>query len=184
MSTDSAPTSTPTVIDTGSDAELVLREPVATDGLRVNELVKVSPPLDTNSIYCNLLQCSHFAGTSIAAELDGELVGFISGYQPPQKPTTLFIWQLVVSSKARGRGLAKRMVEGLLNRATLSHIDTLETTIGPDNDASWGVFTSLAKKWNTSINKQVLFESEAHFRGEHDDEILLTIGPLSRPLGT
>jgi L-2,4-diaminobutyric acid acetyltransferase len=162
------------------DSDLVLREPKPSDGIRVNELVESSPPLDTNSIYCNLLQCSHFSSTSIAAELDGELVGFISGYQPPGEPETLFIWQMVVSSKARGRGLAKKMVEGLLDRPALSHVRYIETTIGPDNDASWGVFRSLAKQWNAPTDERVLFESNEHFRGKHDDEILFTIGPISR----
>lgn len=169
-----APTSEP------PNTALVLREPTSTDGIRVHELVEQSPPLDTNSIYCNLLQCSHFAGTSIVAELDGELVGFISGYQPPNKPETLFIWQLVVSSRARGQGLAKKMVEGLLNRPSLSHTRYIETTIGPDNEASWGVFRSLAKKWGAATDERVLFESQAHFRGKHDDEILFTIGPILR----
>jgi L-2,4-diaminobutyric acid acetyltransferase len=163
-----------------TDSDLVLREPRSTDGIRVNELVESNPPLDTNSIYCNLLQCSHFSQTSIAAELDGELVGFISGYQPPGKPDTLFIWQMVVSPKARGRGLAKRMVEGLLDRPGLEQVRYIETTIGPDNEASWGVFRSLAKKWGTPTDEHVLFSSEAHFRGKHDDEILFTIGPIER----
>jgi L-2,4-diaminobutyric acid acetyltransferase len=166
-----------------SGSELILRKPTALDGIRVNELVACSPPLDTNSIYCNLLQCSHFSNTAIAAELGGELVGFISGYQPPGKTETLFIWQLVVSSKARGRGLAKKMVEGLLNRPSLSHLRYIETTIGPDNDASWGVFRSLAKKWRAVTDEKVMFESQAHFHGKHDDEILFTIGPIERPLG-
>lgn len=162
------------------DSDILLREPTSLDGIRVNELVENSPPLDTNSIYCNLLQCSHFASTSIAAELDGELVGFISGYQPPGKPETLFIWQMVVSSKARGRGLAKKMVQGLLDRPSLNHVRYIETTIGPDNEASWGVFRSLAKQWAAETKEDVLFESQAHFRGKHDDEILFTIGPIAR----
>ena len=167
-----------------SAPELILRKPTALDGIRVNELVSNSPPLDTNSIYCNLLQCSHFSNTSIAAELDGELVGFISAYEPPGKSDTLFIWQLVVSSKARGRGLAKKMVEALLNRPSLSHLRYLETTIGPDNEASWGVFRSLAKKWQAPTDERVMFESQAHFRGKHDDEILFTLGPIERdPIG-
>lgn len=180
MSSDRSENSQPSNTTSGaaSESDIVLREPVSSDGIRVNDLVASSPPLDTNSTYCNLLQCSHFAGTSIAAELDGELVGFISGYQPPGKADTLFIWQLVVSSKARGRGLAKRMVEGLLARASLQTVKYLETTIGPDNDASWGVFRSLAKKWGAEIREEVLFSSADHFRGQHDDEILLTIGPI------
>lgn len=156
-----------------------LREPRASDGIRVNELVRNNPPLDPNSIYCNLLQCSHFSQTSIAAEVGDELVGFISGYQPPGKPETLFIWQMVVSPMARGCGLAKKMIESLVSRPSLSHVRFIETTIGPGNEASWGVFRSLAARWRATTNEGVLFESEAHFRGKHDDEILFTIGPLT-----
>ncbi len=173
-------THNPSQQSASTTSELILRKPTAHDGIRVNDLVADSPPLDTNSIYCNLLQSTHFADTSIAAELDGELVGFVSGYQPPGKAETLFIWQLVVSSKARGRGLAKKMVEALLNRPSLSHLRYIETTIGPDNEASWGVFRSLAKKWQANTDEKVMFESQAHFRGKHDDEILFTIGPIDR----
>src|SRR5690554_7291512 len=69
-----------------------LRRPRATDGYALNQLVKRCPPLDTNSVYCNLLQCSDFSATGIAAEdSQGELVGFISGYRPPSRPDTLFV---------------------------------------------------------------------------------------------
>lgn len=158
---------------------ILLREPTAYDAVQVNELVKNSPPLDPNSIYCNLLQCSHFSKTSIAAELDHELVGFVSGYQPPGKPETLFIWQMVVSPAARGRGLATKMLEGLISRPALAHVRFIETTIGPDNDASWAVFRSLAAKWSAATDERVVFGRDTHFRGQHDDEILFTIGPLS-----
>src|SRR5690606_15070663 len=56
----------------------------ATDGSDVYKLISCCQPLDTNSMYCNLMQCSHFAQTVVAAEMNGELVGFISGYRLPQ----------------------------------------------------------------------------------------------------
>ena len=71
---------------------LVFRKPTAEDGFPLNQLVENSPPLDPNSVYCNLLQCTHFADTSVAVEEDGKLVGFISGYVPPGKPDTYFLW--------------------------------------------------------------------------------------------
>lgn len=65
---------------------ITLRTPVKDDGYRLHQLVAECPPLDPNSIYCNLLQCSHFAETGVAAEKEGDLVGFISGYIPPNSP--------------------------------------------------------------------------------------------------
>ena len=87
---------------------ITLRKPTKDDGYRLHQLVAECPPLDPNSIYCNLLQCSHFAETGVAAEKGGDLVGFISGYIPPQQPETVFVWQVAVHEKGRGQGLAKR----------------------------------------------------------------------------
>ena len=95
---------------------ITLRTPVKDDGYRLHQLVAQCPPLDPNSIYCNLLQCSHFAETGVAAEIDGDLVGFISGYVPPQQPETVFVWQVAVHEKGRGQGLAKRMLKAIVAR--------------------------------------------------------------------
>ncbi|MFQ5471249.1 MAG: diaminobutyrate acetyltransferase, partial [Gammaproteobacteria bacterium] len=51
------------------------RNPTAEDGATVNRLIASCPPLDSNSIYCNLLQCSYFSETSIIAEDNSRIVG-------------------------------------------------------------------------------------------------------------
>jgi|SRR5690554_5989003 L-2,4-diaminobutyric acid acetyltransferase len=156
-----------------------LRQPTPEDGFLLNRLVAVSPPLDTNSVYCNLLQCSHFADTAVAADLDGKLVGFISGYIPPAKPDTLFVWQVVIAETMRGQGLAKQMMQHLLLRLASRSLRFIETTITPDNDASWGLFRSLARDLNAELVSDVFFRREQHFGGQHDDEHLLQIGPIN-----
>jgi len=162
---------------------IVLRKPRTEDGYPLHELIAACPPLDPNSIYCNLLQCSHFADTGVAAELDGQLVGFISGYIPPRQPDTLFIWQVAVHEKGRGQGLGKRMLKAILSRDACRNVQYLDTTITDDNDASWGLFLSLARDLGADTNRQVHFEREAHFGGHHDSEILLRIGPFQQPSG-
>ena len=160
---------------------ITLRKPTKDDGFRLHQLVAECPPLDPNSIYCNLLQCSHFAETGVAAEKDGDLVGFISGYIPPQQPETVFVWQVAVDAAARGLGLGSRLLLGLLGRPELAEIRFLETTIGPDNRASWALFERLARGLSAEIETTTLFESQRHFDGVHADEILLRIGPFSAP---
>lgn len=159
---------------------IALRVPTAEDGKRVHTLVGECRPLDENSLYCNLLQCTHFAGTSIAAVAGDVLVGFISGYLLPDRPDTLFVWQVAVSGQARGRGLGRRMLAGLLERPQTTGVRYVETTITPGNEASWGLFRSFAKQCNASAAKSVLFESQRHFGGGHPDEYLLRIGPLGQ----
>ena len=155
-----------------------LRVPVSEDGAHVHNLVANCPPLDPNSMYCNLLQCSHFADTCVAAEMDGELVGFVSGYIPPATPNVFFCWQMAVGEKARGQGLAKRMLREILQREHCAKITFLETTITEDNEASWAVFRSLAKDLNTEVASEVMFDRERHFGGEHATEMLVRVGPF------
>lgn len=156
-----------------------LRKPTSEDGLRLNQLVAACPPLDANSIYCNLLQCTHFRDTAIAAELDGELVGFVSGYIPPDKPDTLFVWQVAIAAQQRGKGLAKAMLQQLLNNQDAEAIHFLETTITPGNSASWSLFRSLARELNTEVQSDLFFFSDRHFGNQHDEEHLLRIGPFT-----
>ncbi|MDI1291603.1 MAG: diaminobutyrate acetyltransferase [Methylobacter sp.] len=155
-----------------------LRPPLPEDAASVFKLVNQCPPLDPNSMYCNLLQCSHFAGTSIAAVCQGELVGFISGYLIPGRPDTLFIWQVAVGEKARGQGLATRMLQNIWLQPQCSNVSYLETTITESNQASWALFQGLANKLKTELNTSVMFDRERHFDNEHDTEMLVRIGPI------
>ncbi len=174
--TESMETSEPTHSQHAGKARL--RKPTPDDGFALNQLVAASPPLDPNSIYCNLLQCTHFSDTAIAAEANGELVGFVSGYIPPNKPTTLFVWQIVIAKTMRGQGLAKQMLAQLL-RNLAGKVRFIETTITPDNQASWNLFRSLARDLDTPLESRVFYARDRHFGGQHDDEHLLQIGPIT-----
>jgi diaminobutyrate acetyltransferase len=159
--------------------EVSMRKPAATDGSRVWELVAACPPLDRNSMYCNLLQCRDFSATSILAEAGGEAVGWISGYRRPDDPSTLFIWQVAVHESARGLGLARRMLFGLLARTELQDVARLQTTITADNRASHALFRSVAARLNAALKEASCFDEQQHFKGRHASERLITIGPLS-----
>lgn len=157
-----------------------LRRPRATDGYALNQLVKRCPPLDTNSVYCNLLQCSDFSATGIAAEdSQGELVGFISGYRPPSRPDTLFVWQVAVDSRMRGQGLALNMLLALIRRCAADGVRWLETTISPGNTASEALFARAFSTLDVQAETRVLFSRAEHFDGQHDDEVLYRAGPFS-----
>ncbi len=161
---------------------IVFRPPTLEDGMDVYNLVKNCPPLDTNSSYCNLLQSSHFSDTSVAAEIDGILVGFISGYIVPGRQDTLFIWQVAVAAYARGLGLASSMLTQIVSRPQCSAVDYLETTITEDNKASWALFERWSQKQSANFESSEWMDKEAHFSGLHDSESLVRIGPFSRPI--
>lgn len=162
---------------------LTLRPPTAADGLALHQLVAQCPPLDPNSIYCNLLHCTHFAGTSVAAvDASGQqagLLGFISAYLPPAQPDTLFVWQVAVAPLARGQGLAGRMLDAIATRPACRAIRYLETTINPSNSASWALFQSWAQRHQAAHSAHPHFDSQQHFGGVHEDEMLMRIGPFA-----
>jgi L-2,4-diaminobutyric acid acetyltransferase len=166
---------------TMTSKKILLNKPTAIDGMAVNQLIASCPPLDTNSVYCNLLQTSHFNETSIMASLEnGELVGFISGYILPNASNTLFVWQVAVSDQARGQGLAKKMLSSLLERPFCVDVNYIETSITASNQGSWALFRSLANQLGTVLEESVMFDKKQHFREQHDTEYLVRIGPISR----
>ncbi len=136
------------------------------------------PPLDPNSLYCNLLQCTHFAATSALAETDGDVVGFVSGYRPPVHSHSLFVWQVAVAASVRGQGLGKRLMLDILGRPENLDIRYLRTTITSGNHASWRMFESLARSLGAGGERRTLFEAERHFAGRHESEIEFVIGPF------
>lgn len=152
--------------------------PSSEDGFLVNNLVSKSPPLDSNSIYCNLLQCAHFADTCVIAKSQGDVLGFVSAYRPPKQLDTLFIWQVAVNEKARGQGLASKMLSELINRSTLNDVLYIETTITPGNGPSQALFERFAQDHSAQLQTSTFFDSTIHFGGQHDSEILYRIGPL------
>jgi L-2,4-diaminobutyric acid acetyltransferase len=155
--------------------DVTFRMPRKDDGAAVWQLIRDCGPLDDNSMYCNLLQCDHFADTCVVAERDGRIVGWISGYIVPGEDDTLFVWQVAVSEAARGLGVGKRMLAHLLDREVCRDVGRLKTTITRDNEASWALFGSFAKAMEGTMARKAHFERDDHFEGHHDTEYMVTI---------
>jgi len=162
------------------DAEfdgITLRTPVKEDGAALNTLVRINPPLDMNSVYCNVLQCTHFSDTCIVAEREGALIGFVSGYIKPAEPHIYFLWQVAVSREGRGHGLATRMIQAILARPVCSGVRELNTTITRSNQTSRALFARLAEKEKADITEEEEYFSRKVLAG-HAAESLFRIGPL------
>lgn len=156
-----------------------LRKPTGKDGPAVSALIEACPPLDCNSRYCNLLQCTDFADTCVLAEARDKALGWVSAYKPPREPSTLFVWQVAVHPDARGHSLGKLMILEILRRPACEAIEQLKTTVTPDNDASRGMFHSLAQTLGAEVDERLHFEKKRHFGKRHENEHLITIGRFS-----
>lgn len=158
---------------------VVLRAPRVGDGAQMWRIAKDSTVLDTNSSYAYLLWCRDFADTSVVAELNGRIVGYVIGFIRPQAPDTVFVWQVAVDPAQQGRGTGAELLHALLNNVATQGVSALETTISPDNAASIALFTSVARRRDARITKRPLFDAGV-FPDSHASEDLYLIAPTAR----
>ena len=151
------------------------RAPTPEDGSAIWDLVRSCPPLDENSMYANLIQCDHFRDTCVVAELDGEIIGWVSGHLVPTDPSTIFVWQVAVSEKARGLGLGGKMLSHLLERDICTDVEQMQTTITSDNKASWALFRKFGMRRDATVESEPYFTEDDHFDGHHSTENMVTI---------
>jgi len=142
-------------------------------------IVRESKVLDVNSEYSYLLWGKYFQETSIIAVCEDEAIGFISGFIPPEKEDTLFIWQVAVDNNYRGYGLATHLIEQLFKRVKQEKsITYIEATVTPSNIPSRRLFEGVANKNNTKCIVSECF-TEEHFSEEgHEAESVFRIGPI------
>lgn len=155
-----------------------LRPPRRVDAESVWRCVKETGVLEANTAYAYLLFCEHFSETCLVAQRDSETVGVVIGYRCPDRPDVLFVWQIGVVPSAQRQGLARRMLEELLNRAELRDIRYVEATVDAANHASRQLFTSIANARHVPIRAEAGFVA-ANFDGlGHAAEPLIRIGPF------
>jgi L-2,4-diaminobutyric acid acetyltransferase len=159
--------------------EFVLRKPEVSDGSKIFGLVEACKPLDRNSVYSYLLLCHHFAETCVVAEDEGDIIGFLSGYRPPDREEVFFVWQVAIAPHLRGRGFGKLLLKEALKRPAARGCSFLETTITPSNEPSQRLFTSLARDLKARCTVVSCFSGEDFGEENHEAEHLFRIGPFS-----
>ena len=161
--------------------DVYFRAPRASDAARVWALVRASRGLEPNSAYAYVLLCTHFAATSMVAQSDSAIVGFVGAYRPPTRPDALFVWQIGVDSGMRGKRVGSRLLHAVLRREGCRGVRFLEATVTPSNHASAALFRSLARDLGCGCEESPGFPRELFPGGEHEEEILFRVGPFSGP---
>lgn len=165
---------------TRTENRVTIRKAVAEDGAAMWRLVEESQSLDPNSPYAYLMAGKYFSETSVVAEWEGELIGFVTAFCLPDKPDTVFVWQIGVSQKYRGKGIGSRMLHELLGRATCKDVRYLEATITISNEPSKALFSRIASEMGTVCEVKECFPAllfpDNHI--PHEAEWTYRIGPL------
>jgi GNAT superfamily N-acetyltransferase len=80
----------------------------------------------------------HFTDTSFAAERDGELVGFLVGFQSQSRPAEAYIHFVGIHPAERGHGLGRRLYERFFAAARARDCDLVRAVTAPVNRGSIG----------------------------------------------
>jgi L-2,4-diaminobutyric acid acetyltransferase len=167
----------PHTLSTDDARAVASSSPAADDGLSLWHLARRAGGLDVNSTYAYHLWCRDFADTSVVVRGPEGIVGFVTGYRPPARPAHLFVWQVAVDPTARGRGVGVAMLDDLATRHT--DVRVVEASVTPSNVASSRMFERFAARWRAPVSRSELIGA-TELPGEHEAEVLLTIGPLDR----
>jgi L-2,4-diaminobutyric acid acetyltransferase len=163
----------------GNDASLPsLTRPTASDGAAIWQLVRADGTLELNSAYAYVLTGAHFGATSVVAHHDGKIAGFVWAYILPDRPDTVFVWQIGVAQSSRGLGLGSAMLQEILRRPECGQVKQLEATVTPSNLASMALFRSFARRQGGEFDLLLGFDSQLFPDPKHEAELLVRIGPF------
>jgi diaminobutyrate acetyltransferase len=148
------------------------------DGEAMWRLARESGVLEENAEYTYHMFSHFFGEACVVAEVDGRAAGFIAGFRPPDRMDSVFVWQIAVDERARGRGIAGAMLNGLLERLSPA-VQYLEATVAPSNEASQRTFRKVARDLDARCVETVLFPGDRFGGPSHEDEVLFRIGPIA-----
>lgn len=157
-----------------------IRTPSVEDGAAIWELVRGAGSLDLNSPYAYLLFADYFRDSCVVAYENDQLAGAIVGLTPPGRDDTVFVWQIGVDSRFRGRQVGRRMLAWLVQNVRATGASYLEATVTPDNEPSLRMFRGFAREAGAPCNESLRYPAMAfpHTGEDHGDEWLLRIGPI------
>lgn len=158
--------------------KVTIRKPQIHDGKEIWKLIGRIGNLDLNSEYCYFMLSDLFSNQCavVVDENSQELLGFALCFIRPEKKDILFVWQIGVDQKAQGNGLAKQMVNFIVDNQD-HKISYIQATVTEDNNSSKALFSSIANSYKTDITKKVYIDAK-NFNNNHQTEYIYNIGKL------
>lgn len=149
------------------------------DGALLWQLARDAGGVDLNSPYAYMMMCRNFTATSAVAEVFGRPAGFVMAHRLPTRPHVLFVWQVAVLPEFRGLGIAKRLLDGLVDQPDCLGVRKLEATVTPSNKASAALFARFAKARGAELDIRAGFaKDDFPADARHEEERLFTVQPV------
>jgi len=158
---------------------VAVRTVMEAEGALLWELARDAGGVDLNSAYAYMMLGRNFSTTCAVVEVFGLPAGFVAAHRLPQRPDVLFVWQIAVVPEYRGLGLARRLLDGLVDLPGCVGVRKMEATVTPSNKASEALFTAFAKARGAALKIEGGFTKLDFPEDEqHEEERLFTIHPI------
>lgn len=151
--------------------DLTTRRPEPGDVRRIIELVHQAPHLDNNSPYFYGMWVKEWGRSSAVAVDDRGVCGVLLGFVRPTAPRTYFAWQTCIDPTVQHADVGVRLYEHVLDELAPDGVDRLEMTVDGDNRLVRLMLSRLARRWNASVESDVLFHGEDLADGHYTEEL-------------
>jgi len=120
---------------------------------------------------------SRFADSSLVAETEGALIGFVGGYRTPEPPHAVLLWQIDVDPAYRRQGVGNALLHALIRCPGCADAEYLEASVRSSDVACKRLIEGFARELSTTC--EATFDtSEMLSSSGGDVEELLRVGPI------
>jgi L-2,4-diaminobutyric acid acetyltransferase len=114
----------------------VIKKTTEEDFLKVYDFVSNCKPLENYSEHFYKIMLRYFGNSCFIAEFNSKIVGFIMGFNSQVEKDKLFIWQIGVFSKYRGKEVGNKLLDKIEKTAIEFGCKIIELTVDPENGPS------------------------------------------------
>lgn len=133
------------------------------DIVQVRELLSKSTPyVLPHHHYIYWMMAHYYSESNIVAIEKGNVVGYLCAV-PEEKKNCYFIWQIVVDSQMRNKGIGEKMMDVLIKLAEENEIPAVELTIDKNNKTSQNFYNKYAEKLGSSLEEIGEYRQEGNY---------------------
>ncbi|WP_342304415.1 GNAT family N-acetyltransferase [Methanolobus sp. ZRKC5] len=123
------------------------------DVTKIEKFISLCKPLDQHSTFTYWVLARYFDNTCFVVEENNEIVGYVSGVKSSSKPDVFYIWQIGISPEHRKKRLSSQLIKTVVEAAVSLGSRSIQVSIDPENNSSFGAFLRFAGDSGLQINK-------------------------------
>lgn len=130
---------------------MIVRNCTVNDVESVRKFVDECKPLELHTPFTYWMLFNYFSNLCLLTLEDEKIVGFISGIKSSSHEQVVYLWQIGVSKRHRGKKYSSTLLDNFFKSALDLNCNKIQVSIGPNNLASYQAFQKYSKKCSYNI---------------------------------